>query len=86
MGCQVHFNCKSGKDRTSVLALESHLLAWHVLEKGRVPVYELTKGMCREVEVHARYDKGKAHKPKYQGLNPRDCLEIAKKVVAVGPE
>jgi hypothetical protein len=32
MGCWPHFNCKSGKDRTSVLAVESHFVAWQIHE------------------------------------------------------
>ena len=39
MGCQVHFNCKSGKDRTSVIALESHLVAARIHEDDEVPTY-----------------------------------------------
>ncbi len=37
LGHFVHFNCKSGKDRTSLVALESHYVAWKIHETGNIP-------------------------------------------------
>lgn len=40
LGYQVSFNCKSGKDRTGIMAVESNFIVQKINSTGKVPDYK----------------------------------------------